>query len=65
MKASVVKAKWDAETARAMLRVGKISMEEAKRRCRPYIELVNEGAKKMSKQYGNTFRAVTLTGFLR
>lgn len=65
MKAEVAEAMQKAHEARSMLRVGQITFDEAKLRVQPYIDLVNEGAKKMSKQYGNPFRKVSVTGFLR
>ena len=55
----------EAHEARAELRMGQITLEEAKLRCKPYMDLVNEGAKRMCKQYGNPFRPVSATGFLR
>jgi hypothetical protein len=65
MKTEVRNASDKAHEARALLRVGKITLDEAKRRCEPYIDLVNEGGRRLSKQYGNSFRKVTATGFLR
>lgn len=54
-----------AHEARNMLRVGKISLDEAKRRVKPYIDLVNDGGKRLSREYGNTFKPVSATSFLR
>lgn len=51
--------------AKRQLRVGTISLDEAKRRCARYIELVNEGGRRLSKVYGNSYKAVSVTGFLR
>lgn len=65
MKEEVRLAREKAEEAKNLLRYGRISMDEAKRRCEPYIRLVNEGGKRLAKEFGNPFRAVTATGFLR
>jgi hypothetical protein len=65
MKKEVQIAMDAAHEARALLRVGKITMEDAKRRCKPYIDLVNVGGKRLSKEYGNSYKPVTATGFLR
>ncbi len=65
MTPAVEKAMNAAHDARALFRKGDISHEEAKRLIQPYLTMVNEGGKKMSKKFGNSFRPVTLTGFLR
>jgi hypothetical protein len=65
MRKEVQEAMDKAHEARAMLRTGKISLEQAKELVAPYIQMVNEGGKRMSKEYGNSFRPVTATGFLR
>lgn len=65
MKEEVRKAMYEAQEARGLLRIGKITMEEAKARCKPYMDLVNEGGKRLSKEYGNPFKPVSATGFLR
>ncbi len=65
MTPAVERAMNTAHEARGLFRKGQISHEEAKRLIQPYLDLVNEGGKKMSKKYGNSFRAVTITGFLR
>lgn len=65
MKDEVRKAMEIAQEARGLFRFGKISEAEAKRRIQPYLDMVNEGGKRMAKEYGNTFRKVTITGFLR
>lgn len=65
MKEEVRLAREKAEEAKNLLRYGKISMDEAKRRVEPYIRMVNEGGKRLAKEFGNPFRAVSATGFLR
>ena len=65
MNEEVRKAREAAEAAKNQLRYGAISLDEAKRRVAPYIKLVNEGGKRLSKQYKNPFRKVSDTGFLR
>lgn len=65
MSPEVKAAKERAEKARYMLKIGAIDLDEAKAACQPYIDMVNEGARRMSKQFGNPFRSVTTTGFLR
>lgn len=58
-------AKEKAEEARYLLKIGGISLVEAKFRCKEYIDMVNEGAKRLSKEYGNTYRPVSVSSFLR
>lgn len=65
MKPEVEKAWMIALDARHKLRIGQISLEEAKVICQPYINMVNAGAKKMSKEYGNPYKQVSVTSFLR
>lgn len=65
MNTEVQKLRYEAEQARGLLRFGRITLEEAKRRCKPYIDVVNEGGKNMSREFGNPFRPVSVTGFLR
>lgn len=65
MKEEVRLAREKAEEAKNLLRYGKIGMDEAKLRCKEYIDLVNEGGRRLAKEFGNPFRAVTATGFLR
>jgi hypothetical protein len=65
MKPEVKKAMAAAQEARHKLRIGAISLDEAKIRVKPYIDMVNEGGKRLSKEYGNSFRPVSATGFLR
>ncbi len=65
MTPAVEKAMNTAHEARGLFRKGQISHAEASKLIQPYLSLVNEGAKKLSAQYGNPFRKVTLTGFLR
>lgn len=65
MKKEVEDAMNKAHEARAKFKVGKITHEQAAAQIQPYLDLVNEGGKIMSKQFGNSFRKVTMTGFLR
>ncbi len=65
MKKEVEKAMNEAHHARELFRVGILSHEEAKRKIQPYLDLVNEGGKRLSKKFKNKFHPVTLTGFLR
>lgn len=65
MRKEVLDAMELAHKARSLLRKGAISLDEAKRMCKTYIDLVNEGGKRMSKEYGNSFKPVSATGFLR
>lgn len=54
-----------AHLAKAKLRVGAITYDEAKKQVQPYIDAVNEGAKRIAKEFGGSYRKVTVTGFLR
>ncbi len=65
MKPHVEKAMNEAHHARELFRVGVISHEQASAKIQPYLDLVNEGGKKLSKKFKNKFHPVTLTGFLR
>lgn len=65
MRKEVLDALEKAHEARHLLRRGKISLEEAKSRCEPYIKMVNEGGKRLSKEYGNSYKPVSVTSFLR
>ncbi len=65
MKPAVEKAMNEAHHARTLFRVGVISHEQAKAKIQPYLNLVNEGGKKLAKKFKNNFKPVTLTGFLR
>jgi hypothetical protein len=65
MTPEVEQAMNKAHEARAKFKVGKITHEEAAEQIIPYLNLVNNGGRKMSKKFGNPYRPVTLTGFLR
>lgn len=65
MKEEVRIAREQAEEAKNLLRHGKIGMDKAKVLVQPYIDLVNEGGKRLAKEFGNTFKPVSATGFLR
>ena len=54
-----------AQEARGLLRAGKISHAEAKKLCQPYIDVVNEGAKRISKEYGGKVKKVHMASFHR
>lgn len=58
------KALWErAHEARALLRAGKIGMDEAKRAARPYINHINESIKTDPHKFGR--RKVNVSSYLR
>ncbi len=65
MKKNVEKAMNEAHHARELFRVGVITHTEAAAKIQPYLDLCNEGGKRLSKKFKSSFRPITLTGFLR
>lgn len=65
MKPEIKKIRDIAIAARSALRIGAISMDEAKRQAKPYIDAANKRAKEMAREFKITFRPISMTGFLR
>lgn len=59
------KLKIQAVNAKILLRAGKISHEQATEWVKPYIDYVNEQAKKLAVKYNQRPRKVSVAGFLR
>ena len=55
----------EAEQAKYLLKIGGLSMPEAKAKIAPYISAVNEKALELSKEYKVSYKPVSITGYLR
>lgn len=54
-----------AHDARMRMRLGQMDQDTARAIIKKYIDHVNEGGRKIAKEYGGTFRPVSVAGFLR
>lgn len=54
-----------AEEARALLRMGKISHEEAKRRVNAYFAYITPYAKAIAKEHGMAYKPLSAAAYLR
>jgi len=54
-----------ANQAKANLRFGQISLEDAKQMVKPYIDAVNEKDKKIAKEHGVRARLINVNSYLR
>lgn len=55
----------DAENAKANLKMGQISLAEAKKRAQPFIDAVNDRAKELAKEYKVNAKLMNVSSFLR
>lgn len=55
----------DAENAKANLKVGQISLAEAKKRAQPFIDAVNIRAVELAKEYKMHPKLMNVSSFLR
>ncbi len=61
----VKELKMKADMAKANLRLGIITYEEAKEAIQPYIKAFNKKSKEIAKKYNQRPRTITAASFLR
>ena len=65
MQEKVQEAKHQANQAQYLYQLGSITKEEALERVTPYVELHNEAATRIAKEYKMRPRTITAKSFLR
>ena len=65
MNEAIESLKMDADQARTLYRMGKISRAEAKERIDPYATAFNERSRELAKKYNQRPKLFSLVGYLR
>ncbi|MDR2833841.1 MAG: hypothetical protein LBV67_09005 [Streptococcaceae bacterium] len=65
MKVETFELKQQAEQARTLYRIGKLSRNEAKEQIEPYVTAVNKKSVEIAKKYNQKPRLVSVIGFMR
>lgn len=65
MNETIAKLKHEADTAKGLYRLGRITREEALEKVKPYIDEANRRGTEIAKKHGMRHRKITVAGFMR
>lgn len=65
MNKEIIKLKTIAEIAKSDFMLDVITLEQAKEKIMPYIDVTNIKSKEIAKKYKQRYRGISFTGFMR